>query len=66
VDLGCRRRARDRLLWAHVAGIVAFATVRGFGMVHGIQEATLVTVFALAATHPGLARRAGRPRPCSG
>jgi diguanylate cyclase (GGDEF)-like protein len=46
------------LLWAHVAGIAAFAVVRGYGLAHGATEASLVAVFALAAGHPALGRRA--------
>jgi diguanylate cyclase (GGDEF)-like protein len=53
-----RHRGIVRLLWAHVAGIVAFAMVRGFGVAHGLQESSLVALLALAATHPALARRA--------
>jgi diguanylate cyclase (GGDEF)-like protein len=46
------------LLWAHVAGIAAFAVVRGYGLVHGLQEAMLVAVFALPAAHAAIGRRA--------
>jgi len=53
-----RHRGIVWLLWAHVAGIAAFAVVRGYGLAHGATEASLVAVFALAATHPALGRRA--------
>ena len=46
------------LLWAHVAGIAVFAVVRDYGLAHAATEASLVVVFALAATHPALGRRA--------
>jgi diguanylate cyclase (GGDEF)-like protein len=46
------------LLWAHVAGIAVFAVARGNGPAHGATEASLVAVFALAASHPVLGRRA--------
>jgi len=46
------------LLWAHVAGIAGFAVVRGYGLAHAATEASLVAVLALAASHPGLGRRA--------
>jgi diguanylate cyclase (GGDEF)-like protein len=53
-----RHRGIVWLLWLHVAGIAGFAMVRGYGPVHGLQEATLVAVFALAAAHPTVGRRA--------
>jgi hypothetical protein len=46
------------LLWLHVAGLAAFAVVRGYGLLHGLQEASLVAVFAVPAAHPAFARRA--------
>ena len=48
------------LLWAYVAGIAVFAVARGNGPAHGATEASLVAVFALAASHPVLDRRAPR------
>jgi diguanylate cyclase len=53
-----RHRGILWLLWAHVAGIAAFAVVRGYGLGHAAAEASLVVLFALAATHPALGRRA--------
>jgi diguanylate cyclase (GGDEF)-like protein len=53
-----RHRGIVWLLWLHVAGIVGFAMVRGYGLVHGLQEAMLVAVFALPAAHPAVGRRA--------
>ena len=53
-----RHRGIVWLLWAHVAGLAGFAVVRGYGLVHGLQEATLVAVFALPAAHPAFTRRA--------
>jgi diguanylate cyclase (GGDEF)-like protein len=53
-----RHRGIVWLLWAHVAGIVAFAMLRGYGLVHGLQEAMLVAVFALPAAHQAIGRRA--------
>jgi diguanylate cyclase len=53
-----RHRGIVWLLWLHVAGIVAFAMLRGYGLVHGLQEAMLVAVLALPAAHPSLGRRA--------
>ena len=53
-----RHRGIVWLLWAHVAGLAGFAVVRGYGLVHGLQEAMLVAVFALAAAHPAVGRRA--------
>jgi diguanylate cyclase len=53
-----RHRGIVWLLWAHVAGIVAFAVLRGYGLVHGLQEAMLVAVFALPAAHHSIGRRA--------
>jgi hypothetical protein len=46
------------LLWAHAAGIAVFAAIRGYGLAHAATESSLVVVFALAATHPALGRRA--------
>jgi hypothetical protein len=53
-----RHRGIVWLLWLHVAGIVAFATLRGYGVLHGLQEAMLVAVFALPAAHRAFTRRA--------
>jgi diguanylate cyclase len=53
-----RHRGIVWLLWLHVAGIAAFAMVRGYGVVHGLEEASLVAVFALVAAHPAVGRRA--------
>jgi diguanylate cyclase len=53
-----RHRGIIWLLWAHVAGLAGFAVVRGYGLVHGLQEATLVAVFTLPAAHPAFTRRA--------
>jgi diguanylate cyclase len=53
-----RHRGIVWLLWLHVAGIVAFAMLRGYGPVHGLQEAMLVAVFALPAAHGSVGRRA--------
>src|SRR5215213_3680407 len=53
-----RHRGILWLLWAHVAGIAVFAVVRGYGLAHAATEASLVVVFALAATSPALGRRA--------
>ena len=61
-----RHRWIVRLLWAHVAGLAGFAVLRGYGLLHGLQEASLVVAFALPAAHPAFARRARSARPCSG
>src|SRR4029453_1676003 len=53
-----RHRGIVWLLWAHVAGIVAFTMLRGYGLIHGLQEAMLVAVFALPAAHAAIGRRA--------
>jgi diguanylate cyclase (GGDEF)-like protein len=53
-----RHRGIVWLLWLHVAGIVAFALLRGYGLLHGLQEASLVAAFAVPAAHPAFARRA--------
>ena len=53
-----RHRGIVWLLWAHVAGIAVFAVVRDYGLAHAAAEASLVVVFALAAGHPALSRRA--------
>jgi hypothetical protein len=53
-----RHRGIVWLLWLHVAGLAAFAVVRGYGLLHGLQEASLVAVFAVPAAHPAFARRA--------
>jgi hypothetical protein len=53
-----RHRGIVWLLWLHVAGIAAFAMIRGYGLAHGLQEASLVAVFALPAAHHGVRRRA--------
>jgi hypothetical protein len=53
-----RHRGIVWVLWAHVAGIVVFAVLRGYGVVHGLQEAMLVALFALPAAHPAIGRRA--------
>jgi diguanylate cyclase len=53
-----RHRGIVWLLWLHVAGIAVFALARGTGLAHALQEASLVAVFALAAAHPGVGRRA--------
>ena len=54
------RRHRDIvwLLWLHVAGLAAFAVVRGCGLLHGLQEASLVAVFTVPAAHHAFTRRA--------
>jgi diguanylate cyclase len=52
-----RHRGIVWLLWLHVAGVAAFAVARGYGLGHGLQEASLVAVFALVAAHPGVNRR---------
>ena len=46
------------LLWAQVAGIAVFAVVRDYGLAHAATDASLVVVFALAATSPPRGRRA--------
>jgi diguanylate cyclase len=53
-----RHRGIIWLLWLHVAGIVGFAMLRGYGLLHGLQEAMLVAVFALPAGHRSVGRRA--------
>ena len=53
-----RHRGIVWLLWLHVAGIAIFALARGTGLAHALQEASLVAVFALAAAHTGVGRRA--------
>jgi diguanylate cyclase (GGDEF)-like protein len=53
-----RHRGIVWLLWLHVAGIVGFAVVRGYGLLHGLQEAMLMAVFALPAGHRSVGRRA--------
>jgi diguanylate cyclase len=49
-----RHRGIVWLLWLHVAGIAAFAVARG----NGLEEASLVALFALPAAHPAMGRRA--------
>ena len=61
-----RHRGIVWLLWLHVAGIVAFAMMRGYGLLHWLQEASLVAVFTLPAAHPAVGRRARSAWPCSG
>jgi len=46
------------LLWLHVAGIFAFALVRGVDLGHALLEIAPLAVFALVAAHPALGRRA--------
>jgi diguanylate cyclase (GGDEF)-like protein len=53
-----RHRGIVWLLWLHVAGIAAFAVARGNGLGHGLEEASLVALFALPAAHPAIGRRA--------
>jgi diguanylate cyclase len=53
-----RHRGIVVLLWLHVGAVVAFAVARGRGLAHGAQESALVAVFAVAAAHPGIGRRA--------
>jgi diguanylate cyclase (GGDEF)-like protein len=53
-----RHRGIVWLLWLHVAGLAAFAVVRGVPLAHGLAEAAAVAVFALTAAHPALGRRA--------
>jgi diguanylate cyclase (GGDEF)-like protein len=53
-----RHRGILWLLWLHVAGIVVFALVRGQHPGHAVAEASVVGVFALAAAHPAVGRRA--------
>ena len=53
-----RHRAIVWLLWPHVAGVAVFAVARGNGLAHGLEEASLVAVFALAAAYPAIGRRA--------
>jgi GGDEF domain-containing protein len=52
-----RHRAIVWLLWLHVVGIVGFAMARGYGLAHGLQEASLVAVFGLPAAVSALGRR---------
>jgi hypothetical protein len=52
-----RHRGIVWLLWLHVAGVAAFAVVRGPGLAHGLLEASPLAAFALAAAHPALGRR---------
>ena len=61
-----RHRGIVWLLWLHVAGIAAFAMMRGFGLTHALTEASLVAVFALPAAHPAVGGGPGRRRLCSG
>ena len=60
-----RHRGIVRLLWLHVAGIVGFAVLRGYGLLHGLQEAMLVAVFTVPAAHHAFTRRPHAP-PSSG
>jgi hypothetical protein len=53
-----RHRGIVWLLWLQVAGIAAFAVARGNGLGHGLEEASLVALFALPAAHPAIGRRA--------
>ena len=53
-----RHRGIVWLLWLHVAGIAAFAVARGNGLGHGLEEASLVALFALPAAHQAIGRRA--------
>jgi diguanylate cyclase len=52
-----RHRGIVWLLWLHVAGVAGFAIARGRGVSHGLQEASMVAVFALLATNPAAGRR---------
>jgi diguanylate cyclase len=53
-----RHRGIVVLLWLHVAGVAAFAVVRGKGLVHSLLEGALVAAFAVPAAHPAVGRRA--------
>jgi len=53
-----RHRGIVWLLWLHVAGLAAFAVVRGYGLLHGLQEAMLVAVLTVPAAHHAFTRRA--------
>jgi len=53
-----RHRGIVWLLWLHAAGIAAFAVARGNGLGHGLEEASLVALFALPAAYPAIGRRA--------
>ena len=53
-----RHRGIVWLLWLHVAGVAVFALTRGQSLIHGLQEAMLVAVFALPAAHAAIGRRA--------
>jgi diguanylate cyclase (GGDEF)-like protein len=53
-----RHRGIVWLLWLHVAGVAVFALVRGKTVGHALIEVTPMAVFALAAAHPALGRRA--------
>ena len=44
------------LLWAHVAGIVAFAQIMGEGALHGLLESLPVAALAVAASERWLSR----------
>jgi diguanylate cyclase (GGDEF)-like protein len=46
------------LLWLHVVALTGFAVARGKGLTHAVLEGLVVAVFALAAAHPRLGRRA--------
>jgi len=46
------------LLWAHVAGIAAFAVVRGYGLAHGATEASWWRCSPWPPVTPALGRRA--------
>ena len=62
-----RHRSITVLLWLHVPALLAFAIVRGYGVVHSTSEMLLVISLAIVASMPRLGRgprsAAGGARP---
>ncbi len=52
-----RHRGIVIVLWLHAAGLTLFGVVRGFGVAHTIQDASLVAVLAMLAGQPTGSRR---------
>jgi purine-cytosine permease-like protein len=60
-----RHRGIVWLLWLHMAGLATFAVIRGYRLLHGLQEAMLVAVFTVPAAHTRSPGGPARRRPCS-
>jgi diguanylate cyclase (GGDEF)-like protein/PAS domain S-box-containing protein len=52
-----RHHALLTLLWLHAAALTIFALAQGFGVVHSVQEGSIVALFAAAATAAGSRKR---------